>query len=65
MAAGKAASLDSLIEQALRERRELSDAHRELVEQAYASVGRGAVVEEADADALLDRWIAEDAAGGK
>lgn len=62
VSAGKAKSIGSLIEQALRERRELSDAHLELVEQAYASAARGALVEEADADALLDRWIGEDAA---
>ena len=64
VAAGRAQSVDTLVAQALHERRLLSDAHRGAVEKAYASVARGAVMSEIEVDAELDRWIAEDRATG-
>lgn len=62
VAAGRAESADSLVERALRELQHLTDGHRALVEQAYSSVARGDVIDEADADAQLDQWIADDLA---
>lgn len=62
VASGRVESGDSLVERALREHRMLTDGHRALVEQAYASVARGEVREEADVDSELDAWIAEDLA---
>lgn len=60
IASGRAESRESLVERALREHRMLTDGHRALVEQAYASAARGAVREGADVDAELNAWIMED-----
>jgi len=62
---GRAESAESLVERALREHQLLSDGHRHLVEQAYASVARGELLEEGAVDLELDRWIADDLAAGR
>ena len=62
VSAGRAESVESLVAQALEERRSLAARHKVLVDEAYASVAKGAVVGEVDADVELDRWIAEDLA---
>jgi hypothetical protein len=39
--------------------------HKALVEQAYRSLERGDVIDEAAMDAELDRWIREDLAADR
>lgn len=62
VAAGRAESVEAFVGGALREFRSMAAGHKTLVEQAYQSLARGEVSEEADVDAELDRWIAEDVA---
>jgi predicted nucleotidyltransferase len=62
VSAGRAESVEILVAETLRERRTMSAAHADAVAQAYASLARGDVREEAEVDAELDRWIAEDLA---
>lgn len=59
---GNASSVEAVVAQALDERRQMSDAHRSLVQQGYASLDKGNVTEESEVDAHLDQWIAEDRA---
>jgi predicted transcriptional regulator len=63
--AGHAPSVEAFIETALRQQRDLLDRHKALVEEGYAALDRGEALDEAEMDAELDRWIAEDLAAGR
>lgn len=62
VASGRAESIESLVAEALEVQRALSARHKDLVSKGLADIARGDVFDEAEIDAELDRWIAEDAA---
>jgi|JI10StandDraft_1071094.scaffolds.fasta_scaffold805921_2 Arc/MetJ-type ribon-helix-helix transcriptional regulator len=57
VAAGRAVNVEALVESRLREVRDVWDAHQPLVAQAWAQMERGEVVDEKDADAVIDALI--------
>ena len=62
VAAGRASGVGDLIAGIVRAHRETMDGHRALVAEAYRSLERGGGVEEAEADAIIDGWLAQDLA---
>lgn len=65
VAPGRAESVESLVVEAMRVRRAIAAEHGELVGEAYGSLARGDVTDEATMDAELDRWIREDLAASR
>ena len=57
VAAGRAESVETAVEGALREMRDMRDSHRALVAEAYAQVERGEAIDEDEADAFIDALI--------
>jgi Arc/MetJ-type ribon-helix-helix transcriptional regulator len=54
VAAGRAASVETFVVDAMREHRDLREAHRALVMDGYADLDEGDVLDEPEADAALD-----------
>lgn len=63
VARGRAESIESLVAQALHEKRMFAN-HAPLIADAYAQAARGELFDESVVNEELDRWIAEDIAAG-